>query len=261
MYFIINFNLRRYSLDRGINYIDTAYWYGQGHSEKFLGKVLSDIPRDKYYIATKAGRYELDYPNMFNFDPEKFAKSAEQSLKRLKLDYVDILQIHDIEFSSSLDVIVNETLPALEKLKQRGLCRYIGITGYPIEPLMEVIRRSPVTIDSALSYCRLALYDNTLANHFDFFKERGVAVINACAVGMGLLTKQGTLDWHPALPEIKEACRNTVEYCTAQGVDVARLALNHSTQFEDVSLVNNNKMEKQYNYIEEHLTIIPYILE
>ncbi len=235
VHYNIKFHVHRCSLDRGINYIDTAYWYGQGHSEKFLGKALSGISRDKYFISTKAARYEIDYPNMFDFDPEKFTKSAEQSLKRLQLDYVDILQIHDIEFSSSLDIIVNETLPALEKLKQRGLCRFIGITGYPIEPLIEVIKRSPVTIDSVLSYCRLSMYDNTLADHFNFFKSNNVALINACAVGMGLLTKQGTLDWHPALPDMKEACKNAVDYCNTQNVDVTRLALNHSTKFQEVS--------------------------
>ena len=226
--------LLRYSLDRGVNYIDTAYWYGQGHSEKFLGRALSGIPRDKYFIATKAGRYELDYPNMFDFDPERFTKSAEGSLKRLNLDYVDLLQIHDIEFSPSLDIIINETLPAVEKLRQRGLCRYIGITGYSIETLKEVIKRSPIKIDSVLSYCRLSLFDNSLIKDFGFFQSMGVPLINACPVGMGLLTKQGTLDWHPALPEMKEACRKAVEYCTKQGVDVTRLALNYSTRFEEV---------------------------
>ena len=236
---ILHFPLTFYrsSLDRGVNYIDTAYWYGQGHSEAFLGKALSKIPRDKYFIATKAGRYELDYPNMFDFDPERFTRSTEQSLKRLQLDYVDVLQVHDIEFSASLDIVLNETLPALEKLKQRGLCRFIGITGYPVEPLKEVVKRSSVRIDSVLSYCRLSLYDSSLKDHFQFFQSKGVGLINASPVGMGLLTKQGTLDWHPGLPEMKEACRKAVEYCTEQGVDVTRLAVNHSTQFEEVRLI------------------------
>ena len=241
-------SLYRCSIDRGVNYIDTAYWYGQGHSEKFLGRALSNVSRDRYFIATKAGRYELDYPNMFNFDPDKFTKSAEQSLKRLQMDHVDLLQIHDIEFSPSLDIIINETLPAMEKLRQRGLCRFIGITGYPIEPLKEVIKRSPVKIDSVLSYCRLSMYDNALKDHFEFFRSKGVGLINACPVGMGLLTVQGIQDWHPGLPDMKDACRKAVQYCVKQGVDVSRLAVNHSTSFEEVSYWNSN-ITMSINYI------------
>lgn len=225
----------RHALDRGVNYIDTAYWYGQGHSEKFLGQeLLPTISRDKYFIATKVGRYETDLHNMFNFTAEKVTKSAEESLKRLQLSHVDLLQVHDVEFSFSLDMIINETLPALEKLQKRGLCRYIGITGYPLGPLKEIILRSPVKIDSILSYCRLSLNDNVLKDDFQFFKGHNVPIINACAVSMGLLTETGPQDWHPAHSWIKEACKKAVTYCQSQGVDVTRIAMNYSSSFEEV---------------------------
>ena len=171
---------------------------------------------------------------MFNFTAEKVTKSAEESLKRLQLSHVDLLQVHDVEFSFSLDMIINETLPALEKLQKRGLCRYIGITGYPLGPLKEIILRSPVKIDSILSYCRLSLNDNVLKDDFQFFKEHNVPIINACAVSMGLLTETGPQDWHPAYPWIKEACKKAVTYCQSQGVDVTRIAMNYSSTFEEV---------------------------
>ena len=171
---------------------------------------------------------------MFNFTAEKVTKSAEESLKRLQLSHVDLLQIHDVEFSFSLDMIINETLPALEKLQKRGLCRYIGITGYPLGPLKEIISRSPVKIDSILSYCRLSLNDNVLKDDFQFFKEHNVPIINACAVSMGLLTETPLPDWHPAHPWIKEACKKAVIYCQTQGVDVTRIAMNYSSSFEEV---------------------------
>ena len=97
-----------YAIDRGINYIDTAYWYGQGSSEMFLGKALKDIPREKYFIGTKVGRYELDVQNMFDFSAEKITRSAEESLQCLQLDYVDLLQVHNVEYAPSIDVIVNK---------------------------------------------------------------------------------------------------------------------------------------------------------
>ena len=172
----------RAALDRGINYIDTAVWYGQGKSESFLGRVLQEIPRNAFYIGTKVGRYERDVQKMFDFSAAKVTRSAHESLKRLNLEYVDILQVHDVEFAPSVDIIVEETLPALQKLKQQGLCRYIGITGYPLGPLKRIIEQSHVKIDSVLSYCRLTLNDSFLINDFEFFKWRGIPIINASAV-------------------------------------------------------------------------------
>ena len=72
---------------------------------------------------------------------------VNKSLNLLGLDYVDIIQVHDCEFAPSLDVILNETLPALEKVKKSGKAKMIGVTGYPIEPLNELIERSTVQID------------------------------------------------------------------------------------------------------------------
>lgn len=183
-------------LDSGLNYIDTAYWYGQGQSEVFLGKALKGIPREKFFIGTKVGRYERDYPRMFNFSPEMVTRSAYNSLKRLQLDHVDILQIHDVEFAPAIEMITDETLPALQCLKKQGLCRYIGITGYPLSALRTIVERSTVRIDCVLSYCRLTLNDSSLAHHFDFFNSRKIGIINASPVGMGLLTSNGVQVLH-----------------------------------------------------------------
>ena len=150
------------------------------------------------------------------------------------MDEVDLLQVHDVEFASSVDMIVNETLPAVQRLKERGLCRYIGITGYPLQPLREIITRSNVKIDSVLSYARLSLNDSSLIDHFEFFKSHGIPLINACAVSMGLLTPRGHLDWHPAGPDVKKACAEAVKYCTEQGVDITRLAHNYAASFDEV---------------------------
>ncbi len=181
----------RHAIDKGVNYFDTAYWYGQGQSETFLGKALRGVPREKFYIGTKVGRYERDIPSMFDFSAERVTRSCEESLRRLQLEYVDILQIHDVEFAPSLDVIVNETLPAVRRLQERGLCRFIGITGYPLGPLREVVERSPVKIDSVLSYCRLSLNDTSLVSDFEFYRTKGIPIINASPLSMGLLTETG----------------------------------------------------------------------
>jgi len=77
----------------GINYIDTAPFYGQGKSEELLGQALKDVPREAYYIATKVARYELDPEKMFDYTAAKTRESVKKSLKLLGLDRVDILQV------------------------------------------------------------------------------------------------------------------------------------------------------------------------
>ena len=107
-------------LKAGVNLIDTSHWYGQGRSERLLGHALSDVPRAAYYITTKIGRYEKDALGMFDFSYEKTYQAALDSLKRLRLDCVDSMQIHDPEFCPSVDLLLEQTLPALQKLKEEG---------------------------------------------------------------------------------------------------------------------------------------------
>ena len=222
------------AMRKGMNYIDTAPWYGQGKSESFLGKALKGIPRRAYYISTKVGRYEIEVHKMFDFSATRVLQSAEESLNRLNLPYVDLLQVHDVEFAPSVDMIINETLPALQQLKNAGKCRYIGITGYPINVLKEVVTKSHVKIDTVLSYCHLTLNDSTLLSEMEFFQQRSLPVINASPIGMGLLSNSGPPEWHPAKDEIKAACRKAVEYCNSQGMDITKLAIHHSISYEQV---------------------------
>ena len=154
------------ALLRGINLIDSAPWYGHGESETYLGHALQGIPREAYYIATKVCRYNPKPRDMFDFSYDRVITSVDESLKRLQLDYIDVLQIHDPEFSPSLDIIVKETLPALEELRKRGKIRFIGITGYPLGAQKYIIDNCPkdVTIDTSLVYGHYSLNDSTLVS-------------------------------------------------------------------------------------------------
>lgn len=115
----------REALKCGINYIDTATAYGSGKSELLVGEALKDIPRESYYIATKVCRLGLD-PAVFDFSYDRTLASVDESLTRLGLSYVDVIQAHDVEFAPSLDIVLNETLPALQRVKDEGKARYIG---------------------------------------------------------------------------------------------------------------------------------------
>src|SRR2546428_4185597 len=119
----------RAALDCGLNFIDTAPFYGRGMSEVLLGIALHDVPRDSYILCTKLGRYDLAH---FDFSAKRVAESVDVSLHRLGVTHLDIVLCHDIEFVP-MQQIVDETIPALRKARQSGKVRFIGVSGYPMK--------------------------------------------------------------------------------------------------------------------------------
>ncbi|CAL0331451.1 unnamed protein product [Lupinus luteus] len=226
----------RFAFQSGINFFDTSPYYGGTLSEKMLGKALKalDVPRNEYIVSTKCGRYKDEG---FDFSAERVTKSIEESLQRLQLDYVDILQCHDIEFGS-LDQIVNETIPALQKLKEAGKIRFIGITGLPLGIFTYVLDRVPPgTVDVILSYCHHCINDSTLEDIIPYLKSKGVGIINASPLSMGLLTESGPPEWHPASPELKSACQAAATYCKEKGKNISKLALQYSLLNKEITSV------------------------
>ncbi|XP_068618262.1 uncharacterized protein [Battus philenor] len=219
-----SFDLIRESLKHGINYLETGPWYGQGISESTIGKALQGIPRSSYFIGSKVGRYEMAPDKMFDFSAEKTAAGVDNTLSLLGLDYVDLIQIHDITFAPDTSVILRETLPALDKARRDGKVRYIGIADYDIDLMQEIVEDSDVKISTILSYAKSTLFDNRLKNYTKYFKSRRVGVINAAATGMGLLSNKGPQPWHPASDDVKAICRSASEYCEKQKVELARIA-------------------------------------
>ncbi|XP_068324137.1 L-galactose dehydrogenase-like [Pyrus communis] len=225
----------REAFRRGINFFDTSPYYGGTLSEKVLGKSLKalGVPRSEYIVATKCGRYA----DGFDFSADRVTKSIDESLERLQLDYVDILQCHDIEFGS-LDQIVNETIPALKTLKEAGKIRFIGITGLPLGIFTYVLDRIPAgTVDVVLSYCHFGINDSTLEDLLPYLKSKGVGIISASPLAMGLLTESGPPEWHPASAELKAACRAAAVYCKERGKNISKLALQYSLSKKDISSV------------------------
>ena len=149
-------------LRSGINFIDTSPFYGDGKSEEVLGQALRRVPRHTYYIATKVGRYSSDWKKAFDFSAETVVREFENSLRRLQLTYVDLVQVHDFEFRQDPEFIARVTLPAVRSIVESGKARYCGITGYPLEEFRKVLDLSPVRVDTVLSYTRNTFIDNTL---------------------------------------------------------------------------------------------------
>ena len=226
----------------GINYFDTAPFYGAGKSEIVLGLALKRLPRQSFYIATKVGRNEKC---CFDYSAKEIRRLVENSLKKLHVEYIDLIQVHDPEFVDDLTIILEETLPELERLKKEGKVRYIGVNAYPLEPLKEIVEKSTVAIDSVLSYCRRTLFDNRLEQFLPFFRQKNLAVINAAVHGMGLLTPVDIPSWHAANDEVKQCCQEAKQYCTDNGFDIARLALGSGLMDTEVDTVLTGMRTKE----------------
>lgn len=143
-----------YALKHGVNLIDTAPWYGHGKAETVLGEALKSVPREAYILTTKVGRYLPDPMEMFDFTAERVTKSVDESLARLGVDYIDVIQVHDPEFCPYTDIIVEETLPALVKLQEQGKVKMIGMTGTGICPLFTP-PLGPLDSSGRTTRCRL----------------------------------------------------------------------------------------------------------
>ncbi len=121
------------ALDAGINFIDTADVYSRGESEEIVGKALADGRRDNVVLATKVHGRMGDDPNQFGNTRRWIIHEVENSLRRLRTDWIDLYQIHRPEPDTDID----ETLGALTDLVRAGTVRYIGCSTFPPSQIVE----------------------------------------------------------------------------------------------------------------------------
>jgi D-arabinose 1-dehydrogenase len=227
----------------GINAIDTSPYYGP--SEELLGnalKTLTDdgrIIRDNYYICTKVGRIQLDD---FDYSPEWIEKSINRSLSRFHTDYLDVVFLHDIEFKSIDESII--ALKMLVKLKSKGLIKWVGISGYPVDYIYKVaktVKDIPEIgkLDLIMSYSNMCLQNTILENYYDkFLNDTGVKLINnASILSMSLLRYQETRSFHPASNQLKLKCNDlAITLLNDYNINLAELA----TRFAIKKWLNKN---------------------
>lgn len=172
--------------------------------------------------------------------------SVSRSILRMNCDYIDVLQLHDPEFAPNITILLNETIPALSECQKRGWAKAIGITGYPLEVQHEILVKcseqfdNGLVFDQSLVYCHSNLHDMSLFNDdcfelttdssekvsfAQFCQEKGINLMCAAPLSMGLLTNSSPPDWHPASCALKEACAKAAGLCVSKGVDISSLAM------------------------------------
>lgn len=174
-------DLLRKAADAGINYFDTADLYQKGLNELYVGEALKPIRKD-VIIATKVGNQWRPDGSGWDWNPSKdyILKHVDQSLKRLKTDYIDLYQLH----GGTIDDPIDETIDAFELLKQQGKIRWYGISSIRPNVVREYVKRSNI-VSVMLQYSLLdhRPEESLLA----LLHEHDISVICRGAIAQGLL--------------------------------------------------------------------------
>jgi D-threo-aldose 1-dehydrogenase len=228
----------------GVRYFDTAPHYGVGLSERRLGALLAEYPRDDYVLSTKVGRLLVDDPTATGRDSEGFdvpattrrqwdfsrdgiLRSVEESLGRLGLDRVDILYVHDAD--DHYRQAATEAVPALVDLRDQGVVGAIGVGMNQWELPARFIRETD--IDLVMLAGRYTLLDQGAADDLlPLAEERGVGIVAAGVYNSGLLARdrpsgQATFDYAPAPAALVERANRLADACEELGVTLPEAAV------------------------------------
>lgn len=227
----------------GLRYFDTAPLYGLGLAEARLGRLLATKPRDEFVVSTKVGRLirpARDIPSkddtsvwvestdrvpVFDFSHDGVLRSVEESLRRLGLDRIDILLIHDPD--DHHDEAIAGAYRALDRLRHEGVINAVGAGMNQTEMLVRFARE--VDFDCFLVAGRFTLLEQpALDELLPLCLEKGIAVIAGGVFNSGLLADPrpgSTYNYAPAPPELIERARRLGEVCNRHGVSLKAAAL------------------------------------
>lgn len=232
----------------GVRYFDTAPHYGLGLGERRLGRALAGRPRADYVLSTKVGRLLVptsggsgsdlavggfavpdDFTRVFDFSRDGVLRSLESSLRRLDVDRVDIVLVHDPDAPHHADGATREALPALAALREQGVIGAIGLGMNSVETPLRAVRESDV--DVVMIAGRWTLLDRSAAQLLDECQDRGVAVLAAAPFNSGLLATDdpirngGSFDYRAASTSVTRRAAELAETCHAFGVRLPDAAM------------------------------------
>lgn len=233
--------------EAGLRYFDTAPHYGLGLSERRLGQRLGDLPREEYILSTKVGRLlrphpwptETDLDNGFavagdlyrerDYTGAGMRRSLEESLKRLGLDRVDILWIHDPEETEDqTDIALASGAPELERMRQEGLFSAWGVGSKDAAVLRRFVDES--TPDLLMVSGRHTLLEQDQVGLMGRCLDQGVGVVAVSVFNSGVLASPWPKDgvWYeygPAPREVLERARTLARIAEGYGIDLPTAAL------------------------------------
>jgi len=245
------------ALDCGINYFDVAPAYGGTRSETLLGRALRGVPRNRYFISTKVGKYTD--PNSYGNDTLDYSRarirvSLDESSARLGVEYFDIIHIHDIEYQNRkhTEWALSEGYEAVQELKREGRIGNVSFGIYPMDLWKRIF--ASIDIDAALVHNHYCLNDTQLLDVLPIAREKDIGIVNGSPFGSGLLTDRGPASWHPASKEDRGCFQAAAEFCRSQGTSISRLALQFSSQNSEIptTLFSTSKPQTVRQNVEDH---------
>lgn len=232
----------RRALALGLNLFDTAPLYGYGKSETRLGKALAGVPRDQFVLATKVGRLlvpkemgdssqDSQWGNpppvrpRFDFSYDAVMRSFEESLKRLNLERIDVLHIHDPD--DHYEQAIQGAYPALDKLRSQGLIRAVSAGMNQCEMLARFAREGD--FDCFLLAGRYSLLEQgALDDLFPLCEKKNIGIMLGGTYNSGILAKElqpgAKYDYVDAPPEILDLARGLQAVASRHGVSLKAAA-------------------------------------
>jgi diketogulonate reductase-like aldo/keto reductase len=203
------------AFELGYRLIDTAEYYGGGHTEELVGKALKKFSREEFFIISKVWPTHLQYNEVL--------KAAENSLRRLVVKYIDLYLIH----WPNPNVPIGETVSALEKLVEEGKVRYIGVSNFSVQQLKDAIeatRRYDIVADEV----KYSVWDRRVEDELlPFAKKNNVRIIAYTPLERGKCVKGTVLD----------------EMAKKYGKTVNQIALNYLISMEAIPIPKAEKRE------------------
>jgi len=181
------------ALELGINWIDTAAVYGLGHSEEVVARAVKSSPHKPYIFTKCSRRWNPDGTIYSTLDPESLIEELHSSLRRLRVETIDLYQIH----WPDPDEKIERAMETLARLREQGKLRWIGVSNFNVEQMKRVQKIAPITsLQPPYSMLRRAAEAEILP----FAQANGIGVINYSPMLSGLLAGKMTPERIAALP-------------------------------------------------------------
>jgi L-galactose dehydrogenase len=239
-----------HAVDQGINFFDVAPFYGETLAETRLGKALQG-KRNQVFLATKCGRYGLQD---FDFSSKRILQSIDESLLRLKTDHVDLFQLHDIEFVEKSQIL-NEAIPAIERVLESGKARFWGITGLSVRYLAQIARET--NPDTVLSWAHYNLLEDEINTELvPLSQKMGFGLMNAAPLLQRILSNQPLPSWHRSPQSVKDMQPKLLELCASYGVQLSDVAIRYALDHADIATTIVGMCD--LNTVKQNLSVLDF---